>query len=402
VSDFTVRALEAAELRAASDVFRGALHAAPISDEHWNHAVKEYEPSRTFGAFVDGKLVGTTLSFASSLALPGGATAPLAAVTGVGVRADHTRRGLLTELMRTQLRAVAEAGEVFAGLHASEAGIYGRFGYGIGTTTRTITVDAKRAQFRPEVPRGGDVRLLDADEAMDRLPGIYDRLLGDRPGMMGRPAGWWSASYERRMRSEEQFLVAVHTGPDGADGFVGYFPQKDNPNSMAGEVTIRAYDLQGTPAALNDLWRYLLSVDLVSKVSAWARPLDEPLEAMLVNQHAASSELDDDLWVRIIDVPTALAARTYQDADPIVVEVRDRLLPNNSDRYRITPQGTERTKTAAVLAMDADALAMLYLGTTRASALASVGRIEVYDPAALPRADRLFATDVNSWCGTMF
>jgi predicted acetyltransferase len=402
MSDFSVRVLDDSELRTSSDVFRAALHTEPAGDEQWKYIVREYEPGRTFAAFADAGLIGTTMSFGSSLVLPGGMTPPLAAVTGVGVRADHTRRGVLSELMRAQLIAAAEAGDVFAGLHASEAGIYGRFGYGIGTTARTITVQSRRAELRPEVPRAGEVRLLDADEALEVLPRIYERLLGERPGMMGRPPGWWSAAYERRLRTEQHFLVAVHSGPDGPDGFVGYLPQKDDSNWMASEVTIRAVDLQGPPAAINDLWRYLLSIDLVSKVTVLVRPLDEPIEAMLVDQHAATTELYDDLWVRVIDVPAALAARTYQEAEPIVLEVRDRLLPANSGRYRISPQGTERTTEPAGLAMDVDALATIYLGGTRTSTLAGIGRVEVTDAAAVRRADRLFAGEVSAWCGTLF
>ena len=42
-----MRVLEDSELRAGSDVFRGALHTEPISDEQWKYVVKEYEPSRS-------------------------------------------------------------------------------------------------------------------------------------------------------------------------------------------------------------------------------------------------------------------------------------------------------------------------------------------------------------------
>jgi predicted acetyltransferase len=130
--------------------------------------------------------------------------------------------------------------------------------------------------------------------------------------------------------------------------------------------------------------------------------MDEPVEAMLVDRYMATSELDSELWVRIIDVPAALAARQYGDAEPVVLEVRDSLLPNNSGRYRIGPQGTERTDSPADLLMDPDALAMIYLGSTRPSVLAGIGRLEASDPAALARADRMFATDLPAWCGTMF
>ncbi|HEV2783528.1 MAG TPA: GNAT family N-acetyltransferase [Actinophytocola sp.] len=403
MTDFDVRLVANAELRTAHDLFLGSLHVAPSSDQAWAIIQPALEERRAFGAFVGDRMIGTALSFGSSVGLPGGGALPMAAVTGVGVRADHTRRGVLTELMRTQLSAAAAAGEALAGLHASEAAIYGRFGYGVAVTSRTITVQAKRAELRREVPRGGEVRLLDVDEALSLLPGIYERVRGRRPGMMTRPASWWRMSYERRLRDKDEHgIVAVHTGPDGEDGFVAYSPYERQTASWTLDKTLRVRDLLGTPAAIADLWRYLLGVDLVEDVHAWLRPLDEPLEPMLVNQHCVRSELDDDLWLRLVDVPAALAARRYGQAEPVVLEVRDRVLPANSGRYRISPLGIERTDGSADLAMDVDVLAMLYLGGTRASALAGIGRIEVAEPAALPRADTLFASDVTAWCGTMF
>jgi hypothetical protein len=51
----------------------------------------------------DGSLVGTAMSFAVSTSVPGGAVLPAAAVSCVGVRADRTRRGVLTALIRAQL-----------------------------------------------------------------------------------------------------------------------------------------------------------------------------------------------------------------------------------------------------------------------------------------------------------
>jgi hypothetical protein len=35
-------------------------------------------------------------------------------------------------------------------------------------------------------------------------------------------------------------------------------------------------------------------------------------------------------------------------------------------------------------------------------ALATIGRLAVHESAALPAADRLFATDRPSWCGSLF
>ena len=194
VTDFRVRVLDEAEHRPAYNLFRRSVHSAAVSDQRWACMARFYEPGRAWGAFTASRLIGTAMSFGSVLALPGKADLPMAAVSGVGVRADHRRRGVLTELMRAQLTAAFAAGEVFAGLRASEAGIYGRFGYGLGTIARTTRVRTTRVALRPEVPSGGEVRLLDAEEALALLPDVYERNFGHRPGMIRRSAGWWGWS----------------------------------------------------------------------------------------------------------------------------------------------------------------------------------------------------------------
>jgi predicted acetyltransferase len=78
------------------------------------------------------------------------------------------------------------------------------------------------------------------------------------------------------------------------------------------------------------------------------------------------------------------------------------LLPTNSGRYRVGPEGAERTADEADVVLPVDSLAMIYLGGTRPSSLAAVGRLQVGTPEALRRVDQLFAIDVPPWCGTMF
>lgn len=399
---FEFRAVRDDELRTANVVFREALHDEPLTDEKWATARRIYEPGRTYGAFAGDTMAGTVTSLSSDLTVPGGATLPMAAVTAVGVRTDHRRRGALTGLMRLQLAEFAAAGEVFATLHASEPTIYGRFGYGLGTRARTIRVRCARARLRPEVPTTGTVRLLTHDEAMTLLPEAYPRLR-NRPGMMGRSPAWWVLGYENRM-AHGAFRVAAHVDPDGRiDGFAGYragpFPS-DDPR-VGAPVAVLDF-MAATQGVANDLWRFLLDIDLVEEVTVYVRPADDPLEAMLVDLYAIRSEPDDELWLRVVDVSRALAARTYGPADPVVVEVVDPALPANSGRFLISPHGTERTSAPAALTMSAETLGMVYLGAWRPSSLAGIGRLTAHDPAALPAADRLFATDRPSWCGSLF
>ncbi len=390
-------------LRGANDLFRAALHEQPGSDEHWDALKGAYLADRTFGAFDGERQVGTTMSFPSSLTVPGGAVLPMAGVTYVGVRSDYRRRGALTGMMRTQLEDVAARGEVFAGLHASEPVIYGRFGYGVATVARTVKVFSQKAELRPEVPVSGTVRLLDKDEIVPALRAAYPAIQSTRAGLIGRPDQWWTLAYERRLATDYLLVAAHFSGAGVVDGWVSYRPADDDSDDPRANSGLRVLDFQAADQGVaNDLWRYLIGVDLVDDVIAYFRPVDDPIEAMLVNAYAARSEADDDLWLRIVDVPAALAGRTFGVAAPVVIEVVDSLLPANSGRYRIGPQGTERTGAAPALTMTADVLAMLYLGTWRASALAAIGRITVAEPAALPAADQLFAVDRPAWNGSLF
>jgi predicted acetyltransferase len=395
-----VRALADADLRVANTVFREALHEEPLDDAKWATLAKSYEPGRTYGAFAGETMIGTVASIGSDITVPGGAVVPMAAVTAVGVRTDHRRRGALTAMMRRQLE---DSTDVLATLHASEPTIYGRYGFGLGTVGRTFKVNRARARLRDGVPTAGTVRLVTADEAQTLLPEAYPPIQATRPGMISRPPAWWVINYERRTK-HEYLRVAVHRGVGGSvDGWVSYRPGGLTPGDPRAGSNLIVLDFQALDQTVaNDLWRYLLGIDLVDEVTAYYRPMDDPVEAMLVDLFAVRSEPEDELWLRVVDVPAALAARTYGPADAVVVEVVDALLPNNSGNYVISPQGTERTSAQAAVTMTAEVLGMVYLGTWRPSALAAVGRLTAHDKAALAAADRLFATDRPSWCGSLF
>jgi predicted acetyltransferase len=401
-----VHPLEPGELRAAHTLFAAAIHRPPADDAGWAATARLYSPGRTFGVHADGALVATATSFPSELAVPGGAVLPMAAVTRVGVRADHTRRGLLTAMMRAQLEDVAARDEPVASLRASEARIYGRFGYGVATRGRELRVRADATLFRPDAPRGGTVRLVERGEIVPVLREVHARIALRRAGGISRTEGWWAVGVGRRVDVDrEHILAAVHTGPHGDDGFAiarlgtgpGFTDRSlDVPDLHAADV--------GATAAL---WRFLLGVDLVETVQAPLRPLDEPLELLLADPRAcAVTGNEDETWLRIVDVPVALAARGYGAAEPVLLAVHDSLLEANSGVYRIADGSAERVGPIGAVQPQLEctvaALAMAYLGDRRPSELVASGWWSAPDPAAVPRADAAFATAGAPWCGTYF
>ncbi|MBB5858074.1 GNAT family N-acetyltransferase [Amycolatopsis umgeniensis] len=399
MSDFSVRLLRPDEDRAATDVFRRALHAREMTDEEWSAISPSMQPDRGFGAF-DPELIGTVRSFDSEVTLPGGGITPLAAVSLVGVRADRIRRGVLTGLMRAQFEDFAARDVPAAMLHASEGAIYGRFGYGIAARGKSIEIDRHRARFRQEVPAGGQISLLDLESTIEQWPSLFDALPRTRPGMIARSPHLWPG-YEREVRrATTPVTTAVHRGADGVDGYVTYTVERakfDAPSLLK----VQSFHYAG-PDAFAGLWRYLLSVDLVDRITAEKRPLDEPVELLFADPRRVTvQKTQDEGWLRLVDVARMLGARTYR-SEPVVIEVTDRFLDHNSGRYRLSEDGAVRTTGPADLAMDADTLSMLYLGGWRASDLAVAGRVRATGELALERADLLFGTRVNPWCGTFF
>ncbi len=401
-----VRFLETDQVRSAHNLFAATIHRGPVEDERWPRVARSYSPGRTIGVHHGSTLVATATSFPSELVVPGGAVLPMAAVTRVGVRPDHTRRGLLSAMMRTLLDDVAARGEPVATLRASEARIYGRFGYGVATRGRDVTVRVTRPAWRPGAPQGGSVRLLDRDEILPALQKVHEAVALTRTGSMTRRDSWWWSSIGRRVEDREPVLAAVHTGDHGDDGFAVAF--RGESHGFA-EQTLELVDLHAADVeATAGLWRFLLGVDLVGFVQADLRPLDEPLELLLADPRAcAVTGHHDETWLRLVDVPAALAARSYGAADPVLIAVHDPLLEKNAGVYRIAGAGAERVgplggPVTPQLECDVAALAMAYLGDRAPSELVATGWWRAPDQAAVPHADAAFATTGSPWCGTYF
>lgn len=379
------------------------MHQKPVDDAGWEFARGTYPPGRTFGGSVGGRLVGTTMSLPMPLVVPGGAEVPTAAVTRVGVRADHTRRGVLTALMGEQLAAIAAGGEPLAVLRASEYPIYGRFGYGVASRAVHVSLDPRRSGFHPGAPVGGCLRLVEPDEWPGLLPAVYARAAAGRVGTFVRSGLYWDLNL-RRPGDDQHKVCVVHTGPDGDDGYVLYTPEvnagRDDPFGTA----VQVLDLQAAGvAATAALWRFVLGVDLTNEVRAWCRPLDEPLSLLLADPRVgASGHVDDELWLRLVDVPAALAARSWSGDGEVLLGVRDGVLPGNAGCYRISREGVSRVELEPQLECEVAVLSRLYLGDVAPSVLAATGWLRVLDAAALPVADAVFATGVTPWCGTFF
>jgi predicted acetyltransferase len=237
--------------------------------------------------------------------------------------------------------------------------------------------------------------MIDADAADKLLPELHEAIGLKRPGQISRWAGWWARARDRRGGAENSVTV-IHSGPGGDDGFLTYKVSelKDHQYRMS----IQDFVCAGEDA-WRDLWIYASRLDLVSTIEHDVA-LDDPLSWLVEDPRVVrTKDVFDEIWLRLVDVPRMLSARTYGTAEPVVIEVRDRLLPANDGRYRVSPDGAERTDAPADLTVPVDLLGAVYFGDTTFSQLAAAKRIE---GTRLADADALFAVDRKPYCGTFF
>jgi predicted acetyltransferase len=376
-------------------------------EQDWKDLV---EFDRTIAVFDGEEIVANAGAFTFDLTLPGLTSTQVAGVTAVGVRTDRRRQGLLTRMMEHQLDDVVQRGEAVAILLASESIIYGRFGYGMASSVAHYEIDSHHDMFLPRVPITGTVRPIDAEAAAKTLPAVHDVARRQRAGDLPRVQPWWDLYFKDKEKQRDggtaRFYAVHESAPGQADGYVSWRIKHSWDNAIANNE-LRIDEMVSTsPEATAALWRYVLDVDLVGKVTAWAA-LDEPLRWMLSDpRRLLVKGVHDFLWVRLLDIPIAMAARRYAVEDSLVVEVADAFRPSSAGRYRIEggPDGASCTRSTdtADLALDVTDLGALYLGGTTATQLALAQRGEELTPGARRRADAFFASSPVPYCRTDF
>ncbi|MFJ8468141.1 GNAT family N-acetyltransferase [Streptomyces swartbergensis] len=354
----------------------------------------------------DGRPVGTAATHSFELTLPGETLVPAPGVTAVGVLPSHRRQGVLSAMMRHQLTELRARGEFLSVLLASEALIYGRFGYGPAAYTAQLTVPRHKAALAVPRSRGvaqapatgsdnGSVEVLRRAECGEILEEVYDRYRRAQPGALSRPHRWWALRAGQPPISPAPRYVAVHRDVDGVpDGYASYSIES---GTLTVDETITDDD-----AVFTELARFVLGHDLVSQVVFKHVPQEHPLRWQFADFRAGEVSGDMDwLWVRLLDVPRALKARGWFVDGELVLDVEDPFLGEHG-RYLVTVRDGKAdcvpTDREPDLSLDIRDLASVYLGGTAPSTLVRAGHIRAHRPGAATLADALFRADRSPHC----
>jgi predicted acetyltransferase len=389
----------------AADGWRDAMRTTmtTFADEPRDEDFARFEKTlvrERFWAAYDGDVaVGTAADFPFRLTVPGGELAA-GGVTWVGVLPSHRRRGILTELMRRELEDLHERGEPLAVLWASEAAIYGRFGYGMAAPHFDMTADSSRFALRDDPGPLGRVRMLSLEDAVEPCMELYERVRPTIPGFIGRNRDWWE-SY--RLSDPEQWRrgaspkYAAVVEVDGEPAAYAIYRIKPEWKDGFPQGTVRVVEaLAATPTGERELWRFLFGIDLTVCVESRLDPASR-LQLMVLDARSLHAHMLDGLWLRLVDVGAALAGRTYAGDTEVILDVRDEFCPWNAGRWRIG-DGVERADADADLELDVADLASVYLGAFTFSRLAAAERVRELKAGALARADDLFRTPRPPYC----
>ena len=403
-----IRAPRDDEMREFLNTLEAAFGYLP-TEELIERLPKVLEPSRLLVATEGAGIVGVGGAFRFNFTIPGN-DIPVAGVTMVGVLPSHRRRGVLTRMMRRQLEDARSWNEPIAVLWASEGSIYQRFGYGLASRQLTLDIERDRAVFLEHAEPTGTARMVGNDQALEILPGIYDRVRAQRTGMPSRSKQWW---VNHRLADPEderngggpmwRVVVEINGRPEA---YALYRLHGSWEESLpSGHVSIIEV-VAATPEATREVWRYVFGIDLSARVKAYWEPIDTPLQHLLSEVRRLRLGLKDALWLRIVDVRGALEARSYEVDDTLTFRLVDHFCDWNAGVWRIEVDGGKprvaESDAAPDLALSARDLGATYLGGTSFTELALAGRVQELRPDALRRADALFHNAPAPWCPEVF
>ncbi|MCZ4120858.1 GNAT family N-acetyltransferase [Streptomyces sp. H39-S7] len=364
---------------------------------------------RTQGVFDEGRCVATFRSMPRELTVPGGERLAAAAVTNVAVTATHRRRGLATRMMSHDLAGAKERGEAVAILIAAEYPIYGRYGFGPATWINEWDVDVPRAGLdrRWAGPAEGRIDLMTPAEIRKIGPELHERFRRLTPGAINRDDRWWDLDTGQLVFPsnpwKEPFYAVYRDDSGRVDGLATYSVTEHRWANKFPRMTLETGKLIAvSPAAELALWRYLFSIDWITELKSGFRAPDDIMPLLLGDPRAAKVETNADfMWLRVLDTPRALEARTYTGAGSLVLDLHDaaglaggrfRLETDADGRASCTP-----TRDDADLSLDIAELGTLYLGDESVQRLSVLGRVTEERPGAATRADTLLRTPRRPW-----
>jgi predicted acetyltransferase len=399
-----------AALRAARELDETSF-GEPINDDDLDSPIYEVlDDDRTFVAWDGDQTVGMGANFTLNTSTPGGSL-PTAGVTFIAVRPTHRRRGVMTQMLDTLHADGIARGEPIAALWAADAAIYGRFGYGLATQRLTVEIPhAKGALLNAPEDPSLRLRMVDTASDYEHVAPIYEALRKSRGGVLGLDERWnarhvYDPAHHRD--GGTRAMTVLVEDDDRVRGYLRYALKASWPSGRYAEGSVTIYRLMSLDAAAHAaLWRYCLSIDLMTQTKWWNLPVDDPIVTWLEHSRQTSLQVSDAMWVRILDLPAALTGRTYSREIDVVLEVTDKAFEQNAGTWRLSggPDGAtcERTNGPPDLTVDVRSLGAVLLGGPTLQSHSDAGWLEEHTAGSVSATSDAFTAIRAPYCPFVF
>jgi len=391
---------------AFSDAANRGFHGGTLSPERHAEYFEANKARRNTGVWDDSSSspepVGTSNSWISRLAVPGNRTIDAWAISSVTVASTHHKRGIARALMEAELAAAAKHAPM-AMLTVSESSLYQRYGFAPAAFAADYEFDIRRTTWSGPIP-DGRVEYISLEQFALELGALHERMVPTRPGMVDiwplRVAQLSGTSAADEDRAKKLRAIRYVDAAGATRGIANYRISGGDQDFVKHTLTVETLVIE-TPDAGAALWRYLLEVPLVEKVKVEHRPVDEPVQWMITDWRAANVTLWEHQYLRILDVPAVLRARTYLSDGQIEFEVDDPY-DHASGRWELTVKDgvgqiaiVDHPSGLPALVLGVAELSALFLGGVTATTLAAAGRVQEAEPGAAAFADEILRAGVT-------
>ena len=307
---------------------------------------------------------------------------PMGGISAVMVHPAYRRRGYAGELMRAVLRDMRERDVALSLLSPFAHAFYRVFGYELASEAIEYRLKPSDLSTSPEQGHLRDYREGDLPSLME----VYEAEARRHTLSVRRSRRHW----EEILAGKDRY-VAVYQRSGEVEGYIIYKIsgwQEQDPRR-----TLRVDEfVADTPRAREAILSFLAGFDPLVYVHGikLSTSRGEPLHPYLQSSYVRAS-IDPDQMLRLVDVETALGYLELAPEEPLVLDVRDDVIPENHGQYTIgygkVVRGAEAEQSVS---LDVRQLAQLYAGYLPARELARHDLLAASSPGALRLLDSLF------------
>jgi predicted acetyltransferase len=422
--DLSLRQLSPAELADFAQL-EALVWGWPVYESRARFYAEFLEHGHSWGVFREGRLVASHGLVRLRLTVPGGNVVDAAGMTILAIHPEFRGRGLMSLLTANAHDLIRRDGNepVAVGVpHHSRTHL--RYGYGIAARHSSVELDVHGQRTLSGVNGEGTVEYTDVKTALGEMDQLSQRMTGLRNGWIARKPCASAYQYTAAASPDGDFgpvAFVLHRSAAGdVDGFLSYRLRSGadsfgRPNG--GMKVIELFGVSGLAEA--QLWQHCLSNPVVTQISAARRPVNEPVAARLPDPRAWRQVTRDDMILRTLDVPRALAARCYGRDDTVTLGISGQAGSHAQATWNAETEAAERPAVFELcggidgatcrrvradpdIGMSLSALGAAYLGDVSLADLAASGQVTENKPGSLRRASCMFSWSPAPWIQDTF